>query len=60
MNSKFREVLHVLCCAAVAINTVMFGYHLFDDNIFMAKFNLISALGCWVGIFVYGKKENGS
>ena len=51
--------MHVLCSAGVAINTVMFGFNLFAENTVMAKFNILSALGCWVGIFVYGKKING-
>ena len=60
MKSRFNEVLHVLCCAGVAINTVMFAFNLFADSHQMAFFNILSALGCWVGIYSFGKKIDGN
>ena len=56
MKSKFNEVMHMACCAGVAINTVMFGFNLFADLHQFAVFNLLSAAGCWVGIFSFGRK----
>jgi hypothetical protein len=60
MKLKFNEIMHAACCAGVAINTVLFAVNLFANMHYFAFFNIISALGCWVGIFSFGRKINGN
>ena len=60
MKSKFNEVMHVACCAGVAINTVLIAYSLSLEMEKMAMLNFLSALGCWVGIFNFGRKIDGN
>jgi len=60
MKYKFNEICHILCCAGVAINTVLFAYNLFSGLHEFLLLNILSALGCWVGIFSFGRKIDGN
>lgn len=57
MKLKLREALHSACCAGVAINTVMFAFNIINQHEQFAYFNILCALGCWVGIFNFGRQD---
>ena len=59
MKSRFNEIMHSVCCAGVALNTILIVFNLFSGFREMALFNFFSALGCWVGIFSFGGKIDG-
>ena len=59
MKLKFNEMMHAACSAGIAINTVFFAFNLFAEMHYLAFFNILSALGCWIGIFSFGGKING-
>ena len=57
MKLKLRETLHSACSAGVAINTVLFAVNIFNQQEQFALFNILCALGCWVGIFNFGSQD---
>jgi hypothetical protein len=60
MSSAFKKIVHALCAFGIALNTALFGINLFNDDIYVAIFNLLCASGCWVGYFKYGESKNGN
>ena len=60
MSDTFRKMIHALCAFGVALNTALFGINLFNDEHYMAIFNLLCASGCWVGYFKYGENKDGN
>ena len=49
MNTE-GNLVHALSSAGVAVNTCLFGIHLFRDDITWAIFALVCACLCWVGV----------
>tara|TARA_B100000941_G_C28162099_1_gene377904 strand:+ start:141 stop:314 length:174 start_codon:yes stop_codon:yes gene_type:complete len=50
MNNKKNSLVHAISSAGVAINTCLFGIHLFRDDMTWAIFALVCACLCWVGV----------
>lgn len=50
MKNKKNSLVHAVSSAGVAINTCLFGIHLFRDDVTWAIFALFCACLCWVGV----------
>jgi len=56
---KFNEIAHAACSAGVVLNTIFFAFNLFNEMHEFLLLNILSALGCWVGVFSFGRKLDG-
>ncbi len=55
---KSENMVHAISSAGIAINTCLFGIHLFRDDIKWAIFALVCACLCWVGVLRNDKGDD--
>ena len=57
MSKRAKKIVVDLCLVGVALNTSMFAINLYEDLYRFAIFNLLCAVGCWIGYFFYQEGE---
>jgi hypothetical protein len=50
MKSRWQRTIRDLCIAAICINTLLFPISLFTGKERLALYQVLCALGCWVGV----------